>query len=138
MTKLPDTPESTAQPTPSAVAPCSAAYEAFRALPPLLRGSTDWADFYAGWRAAKRADEVPMSLWMRIQLKADLFDYLCWLEGKNEPEELRGADRLCMASDGTTCWGKTYAEAVRVAMEHDKGLHDANEKPNKASDKARP
>ena len=61
-------------------------------------------------------------LWHAMQMKADLFDYLCWLEVVTPPEELHGADFLCMASDGTTCWAKTYAEAVRVAMEHDKEI----------------
>ena len=63
-----------------------------------------------------------------LQLKADMFDYLCWLEAITPPEELCGSDYLCMASDGTTCWGKTYAEAVRVAMEHDKEIYDLMEK----------
>ena len=64
----------------------------------------------------------------RLQLKADMFDYLCWLDGMHSPESLHGVQRLCMASDGTTCWGNTYAEAVRVAMEYDKELFDAMEK----------
>ncbi len=72
-------------------------------------------------------------LWQALQLKADMFDYLCWLDGMHGPESLHGVDRLCMASDGTTCWGKSYADAVRVAMEHDKEIFDAMEaaSPNK-------
>ena len=66
-------------------------------------------------------------LWQALQLKADMFDYLCWLDGMHGPESLHGVDRLCMASDGTTCWGKSYADAVRVAMEHDKEIFDAME-----------
>lgn len=66
-------------------------------------------------------------LWQALQLKADMFDYLCWLDGMHGPEQLHGVDRLCMASDGTTCWGKSYADAVRVAMEHDKEIFDAME-----------
>lgn len=66
-------------------------------------------------------------LWQALQLKADMFDYLCWLDGMHGPEHLHGVDRLCMASDGTTCWGKSYADAVRVAMEHDKEIFDAME-----------
>lgn len=58
--------------------------------------------------------------------KADLFDYLCWLEEKEQRNRVPGADFLCLASDGTTCWGKTYSEAVKVAMQHDKGLQDAS------------
>ena len=66
-------------------------------------------------------------LWQALQLKADMFDYLCWLDGMHSPEQLHGVDRLCMASDGTTCWGKSYADSVRVAMEHDKEIFDAME-----------
>ncbi len=66
-------------------------------------------------------------LWQALQLKADMFDYLCWLDGMHGPESLHGVDRLCMASDGTTCWGKSYADAVRVAMAHDKEIFDAME-----------
>ena len=65
-------------------------------------------------------------LWAAMQLKADMFDYLCWLEQCQKPVELRD-QFLCLASDGTTCWGKNYAEAVRVAMEHDKGIQDGKE-----------
>ena len=64
-------------------------------------------------------------VWQAIQLKADLFDYLCWLDGMQSPEELHGVDRLVTASDGTLCWAKTYAEAARIAMEHDKEIFDA-------------
>jgi hypothetical protein len=57
--------------------------------------------------------------------KADLFDYVCWLEQMHQSERVKNADYLVFASDGTTCWGKTYAEAVKVAMQHDKELIDA-------------
>lgn len=53
--------------------------------------------------------------------KSELFDYLCWLEEKQQSERVPGAAFLELASDGTTCWGKTYMGAVRKAMEHDKG-----------------
>lgn len=63
------------------------------------------------------------------QLKSDMFDYLCWLEDfsvlRTNAIDGNVCDYLCLASDGTSCWGKTYAEAVRVAMEHDKELQDA-------------
>lgn len=36
--------------------------------------------------------------------KADLFDYLCWLEEKEQSERVPGADFLVLASDGSTCW----------------------------------
>lgn len=62
------------------------------------------------------------------QLKADMFDYLCWLEDydvfRQAALDGNAGDYLLVASDGTTCWAKTYAEAVRVAMEHDKDLYD--------------
>jgi len=57
--------------------------------------------------------------------KADCFDYLCWLNETEQRENVKTADFLVMASDGTTCWGKTYADAVKVAMHHDKELYDA-------------
>lgn len=57
--------------------------------------------------------------------KADCFDYLCWLEETDQREKVKDADFLVLASDGTTCWGKTYADAVKVAMHHDKELYDA-------------
>ena len=60
-----------------------------------------------------------------IQLKADILDYLSWLETVTQPDETLGAHFLVMASDGTNCWGHTYIEAARVAMEHDKELFDA-------------
>lgn len=79
--------------------------------------------------------EPSAKLWAAMQLKADMFDYLCWLEDfcsfRQAALDGKAGDYLCMASDGTTCWGKTYAEAVRVAMEHDKELHDATTSQNK-------
>lgn len=53
--------------------------------------------------------------------KADLFDYLCWLNESEQHDAVPDAKFLCMASDGTTCWGKTFAEAVRKAEKHDAG-----------------
>ena len=60
-----------------------------------------------------------------MQYKADCFDYVCWLEETQQSETVKGADFLVLASDGTTCWGKSYADAVKVAMHHDKELYDA-------------
>ena len=57
--------------------------------------------------------------------KSDCFDYLCWLNETEQRENVKTADFLVMASDGTTCWGKTYADAAKVAMHHDKELYDA-------------
>jgi hypothetical protein len=86
-----------------------------------------------GWCAAFRQDKKAIArsipediLWQELQLKADLFDYLCWLEQAGKPVEIKD-EHLCLAGDGTTCWGKTYAEAVRVAMEYDKGIQDAGD-----------
>jgi hypothetical protein len=77
---------------------------------------------------------VEAKLWQKMQLKADMFDYLCWLEDfccfRQAALDGKAGDYLVIASDGTTCWGKTYAEAVRVAMEHDKEMHDATSSPN--------
>jgi hypothetical protein len=68
-------------------------------------------------------------LWAKLMLKAEMFDYLCWLEDycvfRAASLDGQAGDYLVTASDGATCWGKTYAEAVRVAMEHDKELQDA-------------
>lgn len=57
--------------------------------------------------------------------KADCFDYLCWLNETEQQERVKASAFLVMASDGTTCWGKTYKEAVKIAMQHDKELYDA-------------
>lgn len=51
--------------------------------------------------------------------KADLFDYLCWLEEKQQSERVPGAAFLVLASDGRTCWGKTWAATVAAAMKYD-------------------
>ncbi len=57
--------------------------------------------------------------------KADCFDYLCWLEETHQSEHIKGVKFLVLASDGTTCWGNTYSDAIKVAMQHDKELYDA-------------
>lgn len=84
---------------------------------------------------AEKPDDVLADLEAAAELKlksdllykADCFDYLCWLEEKEQRERQPGADFLCLASDGTTCWGKTYSEAVKVAMNHDKEIEDKTE-----------
>lgn len=67
-----------------------------------------------------------------LQLKADMFDYICWLEDysclKDFALDGQVGDYLVLASDATPCWSKTYADAVRVAMEHDKEIYDATAK----------
>ena len=68
-------------------------------------------------------------------IKADAFDYLAWLEKKRgEEAELQGADFLCLASDGTTCWGKTYLEAVRIAEQQDRIAFDSAAKKESGND----
>ena len=64
-------------------------------------------------------------LTQEMMYKADCFDYLCWLEETHQRENVKEAPFLVMASDGTTCWGKSYADCVKVAMKHDKELYDA-------------
>lgn len=63
-------------------------------------------------------------------LRSDLFGYLAWLEDHRDHGDidLKGADYLILASDGTTCWGKTFMEAVQVAEQHDRKLFDADRK----------
>lgn len=63
-------------------------------------------------------------------LRSDLFGYLAWLEDHRDHGDidLKSADYLILASDGTTCWGKTFMEAVQVAEQHDRKLFDANRK----------
>lgn len=75
--------------------------------------------------ANELADRLMHALMNELQYKADCFDYLCWLNETEQRENVKTADFLVMASDGTTCWGKTYADAVKVAMHHDKELYDA-------------
>jgi hypothetical protein len=53
-----------------------------------------------------------------------MLHYLAWLEQRRAPE-LNRAGYLCLASDGRTCWGNTYFEAVQSAMKHDKGASSA-------------
>lgn len=65
------------------------------------------------------------------RIKSDLFDYLAWLEDHGCMRDApKGSHYLVMASDGTTCWGKTFLEAARVAMEHDKAFQDGKEVKN--------
>lgn len=64
-------------------------------------------------------------LTQEMMYKADCFDYLCWLEETQQRDGVKDAPFLVMASDGTTCWGKSYADCVKVAMKHDKELYDA-------------
>lgn len=63
-------------------------------------------------------------------LRSDLFGYLAWLEDHRDHGDidLKRADYLILASDGTTCWGKTFMEAVQVAEQHDRELFDAARK----------
>lgn len=74
---------------------------------------------------ARLANGLMAALSAEMMYKADCFDYLRWLNETEQRENVKTADFLVMASDGTTCWGKTYAEAVKVAMHHDKELYDA-------------
>ena len=55
--------------------------------------------------------------------KAEMFDYLCWLEEKEQGERVPGAPFLVIASDYRTCWGKSYAAAVAEAMKHDANVY---------------
>lgn len=71
------------------------------------------------------ATKLLIGLTAEMQYKADCFDYLCWLNETEQRENVKEADFLVLASDGITCWGKTFADAVKVAMHHDKELYDA-------------
>lgn len=82
------------------------------------------------WRILTRADsrlanKLVRMLSAEMMYKAECFDYICWLEETQQSENVKGAAFLVLASDGTTCWGKSYADAVKVAMHHDKELYDA-------------
>lgn len=65
-----------------------------------------------------------MSTTAEVFHKAELFDYLCWLETVSSPEELHCSDYLVFSSDGATHWGKTYGEAVRLSLEHDRDIYE--------------
>lgn len=65
------------------------------------------------------ANKLMCVLTQEMIRKSELFDYLCWLEEKEQGERVPEADFLVMASDGRTCWGKSYAVAVATAMEYD-------------------
>lgn len=60
-------------------------------------------------------------------LRSDLFSYLAWLEDHRDHGdfELEGSKYLVLASDGTTCWGTTFMEAVQIAEQHDRAAFDA-------------
>jgi len=84
----------------------------------------------SGSAASKLSDDqiatrLCAMLTQEMMYKADCFDYLCWLAETEQRENVKTADFLVMASDGTTCWGKSYADCVKVAMKHDKELYDA-------------
>lgn len=70
------------------------------------------------------ANRLLCVLTKEMMQKADLFDYLCWKQEKEQNERVPGAPFLELASDGTTCWGKTYMGAVSNAMEHDKEVYE--------------
>lgn len=65
------------------------------------------------------ANKLLCALTQEMIRKSELFDYLCWLEEKEQSERVPGAAFLVMASDGRTCWGNTYAAAVADAMKYD-------------------
>lgn len=56
----------------------------------------------------------------RMREQAEMFRYLCKVTHAESPPEIK--DHHCfMGIDGKTHWGKTFEEAVRNAMNHDKG-----------------
>ena len=63
-------------------------------------------------------------------LRSDLFSYLAWLEDHRDHGDfnVKGKDYLVLASDSTTCWGRTFMEAVQIAEQHDRKLFDAARK----------
>lgn len=65
------------------------------------------------------ANKLMCVLTQEMIRKSELFDYLCWLEEKEQGERVPEADFLVLASDGRTCWGKSYAAAVAAAMKYD-------------------
>lgn len=83
--------------------------------------------------SAEPSDEKSdRKLTAEILYKSDLFDYLCWLESEHTKDnpEVKDCPYMILASDNTTCWGETYADAVKVAMNHDKGIADDKLKPS--------
>lgn len=54
--------------------------------------------------------------------KAEMFRYLCKLQEIQQADELKGCPFCIQGAGGQVHWGKTYAEAVRNAMNHDKGV----------------
>ena len=55
-----------------------------------------------------------------IMEKADLFDYLCWLENINLKKVDPGGLHACLASDDKIFFGKTYLQVVQKAANYDK------------------
>jgi len=58
--------------------------------------------------------------------KADLFDYLCWLEEKEQSERVPGADFLVLASDGCLCLIFLLALEPTVIINDHGGTHPVN------------
>lgn len=55
--------------------------------------------------------------------KADLFDYLCWLENMSVKECGDGLPHICMSRDFKPFFAEQYIDAVRQAAKHDKDCH---------------
>lgn len=72
----------------------------------------------------KLADRLLLVLSSEAIRKADLFDYYCWVEERQQRERVPNVKFLCCASDYTTCWGNTFAEAVAEAMKYDEELYE--------------
>lgn len=64
---------------------------------------------------------------MKAPTKEQLFDYLCRVNEHSQNERLPDSEFLFIARDGATCWGKTYAEAVRNGYLHDYELGNDKE-----------
>lgn len=83
---------------------------------------TPWLD------DSRLADKLFCVLAQEIVTKSELFDYLCWLEEKQQKEAVPDTDFIVLASDGRTFWGESYSEALAKAMQHDKAKYEEETK----------
>lgn len=86
-----------------------------------LKNSVDYwkQETDKAWEAYRRITDAKNELFAKLELKADMFDYICWVEKQRE--------KKCFTfstSNGDQISGSNYADCVRVAMEKEKQTQD--------------
>lgn len=65
------------------------------------------------------ATKLLCALSAEVLMKAEMFDYLCWVEETHQSEGVPDAEFLFMAKDYKTHWGNAFSEAVASAFAQD-------------------